>query len=76
MKMRNPKSSDDIFLQKPPSIHISDIHQWLNFNLFSEVINADQEPLPIPRCLREGPHYIQSPLSKMPGTRQRIEDTP
>ena len=74
--MRNPKPSDNVLPHKPLGIHIPNVCQWLNFNPLREVINADQMPSHIFRCLREGSYNVQAPLIKRLGTRQRIKNAP
>ena len=74
--MKNPKSGDNIFLNKSLGIHVPDICQWFSFNPLGEVIRADQQPSLIPYCLRERPYSIQVPLSKRLRAGQRIEDAP
>ena len=70
----DPKPSDNIFLDKSLCIHVPDICQWFSFNPLGEVVCVDQQPSPIPCCLRERPYNIQAPLSKRPRVGQRIKD--
>ena len=40
--MRDPKSSDDVLLDKLLSIYIPDVGQRLGFDLFGEIVCVDQ----------------------------------
>ena len=40
---RDPEPGDNVFPDKFLGIHISDIHQGLNFNPFSKVVRTDQQ---------------------------------
>ena len=71
--MRNPKPSDNVLSHKPFGIYVPNVCQWLSFNPLDKVISADQKPSPIFCCFGEGPHNVQTPLSKRLGTRQRIK---
>ena len=74
--MRDPKSGDNIFLNKSLGIHVFDICHWFSFKPLGEVICADQQPSLIPCYLRERPYNIQALLSKKPRAGQMIEVAP
>ena len=40
--MRDPKSSNDVLSDKLLSIHIPDVSQGFGFDLFGEIVCADQ----------------------------------
>ena len=73
--MRDPKLSDNAFLNKFLGIQVFDICQWFSFNPFGEVICSDQQISFIPYCFRERAHNVQAPLSKWLRTGQRIKGT-
>ena len=73
--MRDPKSSDNILPKKSLGIHIPNIGQWFNFNLFGEVICANQQIPLIHYCLRKMTYNVQTPLSKRPRTGQWIKNS-
>ena len=39
---RDPESRNNVSPDKPFSIYVFDVSQWLSFDLFGEVIHADQ----------------------------------
>ena len=56
--MRDPKSGDNIFLNKSLGIHVPDICQWFSFNPLDKVICGDQQPSLILCYLKELPYNI------------------
>ena len=55
---RDPKSSNNVSPDKPFSIYVSNVSQWLSFDLFGEVIHADQQISLISCYLGEGAYNI------------------
>ena len=74
--MRNPKLSDNVLPHKPFGIYVPNVRQWLSFNPLGKVISANQKSSPVSYYFGEGPHNVQTPLSKRPTTRQRIKNAP
>ena len=63
---RDPEPGDNVFSDKLFGISISDIHQGLGFNLFGQIVRADQQISFVPCCFREKADNIQAPLGKWP----------
>ena len=55
---RDPEFCNNVSPDKPFSIYVSDISQWLDFHPFGEVIGADQQISLILCCLGEGTYNI------------------
>ena len=52
--MRDPKPSDNVFLDKIFGVNISDIRQGLSFNSFGAIVYADHKSLLFPAALGKG----------------------
>ena len=51
--MRDSESSDDIFPNKFLGINVSNVCQWLSFDLFCEIIRADKKKPFVPHCFKK-----------------------
>jgi len=74
--VRNSKPGDNVLPNESLSIHISNVGEGLDFHLLGKVVWADEEPSSVSYGSGKGSHYIQAPLSKWLGARQRIHNSP
>lgn len=72
--MRNPEYFNNVPLNEPLCFNVPNVRKVFGLYPFCEVISSHEEPSSVTNSPREWPHYVQTPLSKRPSTREWIQD--
>ena len=72
--MGNLESGNDVPLNEPLCIQVSNISKWLGFNPLYEVNSPDEKPSSVSSSFGKWFHYVQALLGKRPRTREWIQD--
>ena len=63
---RDPKATDNAFLDKALDVLFNDGGQGFCFNPFGKVINSHSKELELPYCHRKGSYDVKSSLGERP----------